>query len=163
MSAALLVADSGPLIALARLDLLALPSRLFSETLVTATVWHEVTREPQPPEDTALSAALQAGWLRVVADPADLPPALIGARLDAGERSALALAVALQAAVLVDDRLRPLADALRASGYFLAMPLVQRTLAAIGANEPTLASWLALRSLPTWPSGRVVDAMRTPT
>ena len=38
MSAPLLVADSGPLIALARLDLLAIPSRLFGELLVTATV-----------------------------------------------------------------------------------------------------------------------------
>jgi len=38
MSAALLVADSGPLIALARLNLLHLPSRLFAEALVPATV-----------------------------------------------------------------------------------------------------------------------------
>ena len=38
MFAPLLVADSGPLIALARLDLLAIPSRLFGELLVTATV-----------------------------------------------------------------------------------------------------------------------------
>ena len=47
MSAPLLVADSGPLIALARLDLLAVPARLFGELLVTATVWREVTREPR--------------------------------------------------------------------------------------------------------------------
>ena len=48
MSATLLVADSGPLIALARLDLLAIPSRLFGELLVTAPVWREVMREPRP-------------------------------------------------------------------------------------------------------------------
>lgn len=47
MPAPLLVADSGPLIALARLDLLAVPGQLFGELLVTATVWREVTREPR--------------------------------------------------------------------------------------------------------------------
>jgi hypothetical protein len=42
MPAPLLVADSGPLIAVARLDLLHLPSALSAGTLVTATVWNEV-------------------------------------------------------------------------------------------------------------------------
>ena len=46
MSAACLVADSGPLIALARLDLLGLPSRYFEPVLVTSLVWLEVTRKP---------------------------------------------------------------------------------------------------------------------
>ena len=64
MSAALLVADSGPLIALARLNLLGLPSQLFSETLVTATVWHELTRAAPPVERQLLSDALSAGHLR---------------------------------------------------------------------------------------------------
>jgi predicted nucleic acid-binding protein len=100
----LLVADSGPLIALARLDLLALPHRLFGETLVSVTVWQEVLRAPKPGEDTALAAALQAGWLRVVDDPPLTPPELAGAGLDDGERSAIALALTLQAAVLVDER-----------------------------------------------------------
>ena len=44
MSAPLLVADSGPLIALARLDLLVIPARLFSALLVTATVWNGALR-----------------------------------------------------------------------------------------------------------------------
>jgi len=48
MSVRCLVADSSPLIALARLDLLALPNRIFGETLVTATVWQEVLRAPKP-------------------------------------------------------------------------------------------------------------------
>ena len=163
MSAALLVADSGPLIALARLDLLALPSRVFGEAIVTATVWHEVTRAPPPAEGAALEHALQSGWVRVVDDPQDMPPALADTQLDAGERSAIALALALQATVLVDERrgrtsakglglhvlgtlgllvrardagmverVRPLADALLASGYFLSSALVEHTLASIG-------------------------------
>ena len=163
MSAPLLVADSGPLIALARLGLLAVPARLYREMLVTATVWHEVTREPRPADAKALSAAFDGGLLVVVDDPTSIPAALVDARLDDGERFALSLALSRKATVLVDERrgraaaaelglpvlgtlgllvqargqgligpLRPLADALRASGYFLAQPLVDRTLALIG-------------------------------
>jgi len=163
MSVPLLVADSGPLIALARLDLLALPSRIFRETLVTATVWDEVTRSPRPAEQSALTAARGAGLLRVVEDVIEVPAELADPRLDAGERSALALALAQHATVLVDERhgravaaavglsvvgtlgvlvkaredglierMRPFAEALVASGYFLARPLVEQALAAVG-------------------------------
>ena len=104
MSAPLLVADSGPLIALARIDLLALPTRLFGELLVTATVWDEVTREPRAAEQAALSAAVAGGLLRIEADPLQIPDALAQARLDDGERSALALALLRGAVVLVDER-----------------------------------------------------------
>ena len=138
MSAALLVADSGPLIALARLQRLDLPSKLFGTVWVTFTVWDEVTRQPRF-------------------------DVLAGARLDPGERSAIALAMTEQAAVLIDerrgracalalhlptlgtlgllvrarnagliDRLRPMTDALQASGYFLGRLLVDRALAATG-------------------------------
>lgn len=163
MSAPLLVADSGPLIALARLDLLAVPAQLFGELLVTATVWHEVTREPRAVEQAALAAAFADGLLRVEDDPLQISGALAQVRLDDGERSALALALLRRAVVLVDerrgracavdlglhvlgtlgllvrareqgliDRVRPLADALLASGYYLARPLIDRTLASIG-------------------------------
>ncbi len=44
MSAALLIADSGPLIALARLDLLHLPGRYFETVLVPSVVWDEIMR-----------------------------------------------------------------------------------------------------------------------
>lgn len=163
MSAPLLVADSGPLIALARLGLLAVPAQLFSELLVTATVWHEVTREPRETDHAALTAALEGGFLRVENDPVQIPGALANARLDDGERSALALALLRGAVVLVDERrgracavdlglhvlgtlgllvrardqglverVRPLAEALLVSGYYLARPLIDRALAAIG-------------------------------
>lgn len=163
MSAPLLVADSGPPIALARLDLLQLPSRLFSEALVTATVWQEVVREPHPTELPRLHAAHRSGWLKLVpgsiAWPANHPVPL----LDAGELSAIALAHARGATVLLDERrgraaatalglhvlgtlgllvrardaglvarVRPLAEALMAGGYFLSTPLVDRLLADIG-------------------------------
>jgi hypothetical protein len=104
MSEALLVADSGPLIALARLGLLSLPAQLFREALVTATVWDEVSRGPHAPELQALQAAVQAGQLRAVADPADNTLPVTEPRIDPGERSAIALALSLGAAVLVDEK-----------------------------------------------------------
>ena len=55
MSAALLIADSGPLIALARLQRLSLPSELFGKVWVTETVWNEVTRQPRVDELHALN------------------------------------------------------------------------------------------------------------
>ena len=55
MSAALLIADSGPLIALARLQRLSLPSELFGKVWVTETVWNEVTRQPRVDELQALN------------------------------------------------------------------------------------------------------------
>src|SRR5712691_3803174 len=69
MSATLLVADSGPLIALARLDQLDLPARYFESVLVTATVWEEVTRKPDVEEAPRLASAAGAKLIRVVADP----------------------------------------------------------------------------------------------
>ncbi|MDP1532217.1 MAG: hypothetical protein Q8N44_14100 [Rubrivivax sp.] len=163
MSAPLLVADSGPLTALARPEQVAVPAGLFGELLVTATVWHEVARDPRTAEQAGLSAAFAGGLLRVEDDPIRIPSALAQVRLDDGERSALALALLRGATVLVDerqgraravdlglhvlgtlglrvrarersliDRVRPLADALLASGYYRAHPLVDRTLAAIG-------------------------------
>jgi len=60
---ALLVADSGPLIALARLDLLRLPAQLEREVQVPASVWAEVTRAPSGNDLPRLQAALDtAGW-----------------------------------------------------------------------------------------------------
>jgi uncharacterized protein len=163
MSAALLVADSGPLIALARVNLLQLPSQLFAEALVTVTVWQELTRLPPPAEGLALENAVRSGWLRVVADPPVMPQALELALLDPGEQSAIALALSHRATLLLDERrgratakelglhvlgtlgllvraqqvglvgkVRPLAEALVASGYFLSTTLVDHTLAAIG-------------------------------
>jgi len=163
MSVPLLVADSGPLIALARLNLLGLPSRLFSEALVTSTVWEEVLREPPAAEQSQLQAALREGWLKVVQGPFAWPAGHPVPVLDAGELSALALAHARSAAVLLDERrgraaaaslglhvlgtlgllvrardanliarVRPLAEALIAGGYFLGPSLVERLLADIG-------------------------------
>ena len=110
MSQRLLVADSGPLIALARLGLLALPQRLFAEVLVTTTVWVEVTGAPSRGEHADLHAARQHGWLKVVDDPAAIAAIFSSPLLDKGERTALSLSLSLSLSlvgscdVLIDER-----------------------------------------------------------
>ena len=104
MSAALLVADSGPLIALARLDLLGLPARYFESVFVPFTVWEEVRRKPGVDEEARLLSAVDARQIRVVADPETIPESLSRSSIDAGERRAIALGIELKASLLMDDR-----------------------------------------------------------
>lgn len=104
MSAALLVADSGPLIALARLDRLELPARYFESVLVTATVWEEVTRKPNAAETPRLISALATELLKLVPEPENIPDVVLRHTIDVGERGAIALALELNACILVDDR-----------------------------------------------------------
>lgn len=104
MSAPLLVADSGPLIALARLDQLVLPSRIFSAVWVTRTVWHEVSRAPRGSELTRLLEAQDEGWLNIVAYPHVAGHDSPFPGLDMGESTAISLALTQQATVLMDER-----------------------------------------------------------
>lgn len=104
MSAPLLIADSGPLIALARLDLLGLPLRYFASVFVATAVWDEVTRQPKAGEADRLEAALQAGLLHRRDDPLVLPEALLPTGLDLGERNTIALGIELGASLLIDER-----------------------------------------------------------
>jgi predicted nucleic acid-binding protein len=104
MSAVLLVADSGPLIALARLDRLDLPAHYFESVLVPSTVWEEVTHKPGADEAPRLLSAVDAKLIRVVADPATIPESLVRTIIGAGERRAIALAIELKASLLMDDR-----------------------------------------------------------
>ena len=104
MSAVLLVADSGPLIALGRLDLLELPARYFESVLVTATVWGEVTRKPDADEAPRLARAAAAGLIQVTPDPEPIPESLLRQTIGAGERSAIALGIGMNASLLIDDR-----------------------------------------------------------
>jgi predicted nucleic acid-binding protein len=113
MSAPLLVADSGPLIALARLDLLALPARYFDSVLVTASVWEEVTRSPKGSETERLALALEGGHMALVDDPLEVAEAILQAGLDVGERNSIAYGLGMGTTVLIDEkRGRRVAEAL---------------------------------------------------
>lgn len=104
MSKNLLIADSGPLIALAKLDCLGLPRQLFRDVLVPETVFQECLIQAHLPDALAIREAVAAGTLTRVAD---APPSerLRRMHLDAGETAALAVAESREEEVLIDERL----------------------------------------------------------
>ncbi len=96
------VVDAGPLIALARLDELALPGQIFSRTVVTQTVVNECLVDPPRVEDQPIRSAIENHYLEVYEDGQEQPDDLWN--LDPGEASVIALARKRAAVVLVDDR-----------------------------------------------------------
>lgn len=157
-----LIADSGPLIALAKLDLLELPIRLFGRVAMPAAVFAECQAQAWLGDAGAIRAAVAAGFLEVI-DDVDWPGAAEAPRLDAGESAVLSLARHLRAAVLMDERLgrdtarkmglsvvgvcglllkanrlggigalAPLLERLHGEGYFISPALVAQVLAESG-------------------------------
>jgi predicted nucleic acid-binding protein len=159
----LVIADAGPLIALARLHQLALLSQLFDRVLVTDEVIRECTCRSDFAESSTIDAALQDQVLqRCVAPASHFELAL---HVDAGEASAIAAALALGGGVLMDDKagrrmarnfgvatigtvgvlvlakqkayieaVKPLLDQLTSSGYFLGESLIASALVAAGES-----------------------------
>ncbi len=98
------IADAGPLIALARLERLVLLRRLFGRVGVTGIVAGELRLGTAAPGAKELGLAVEAGWLVRLPPPTKaLPQHRI---LDAGEASCLAaVAAAPQTLLLIDERL----------------------------------------------------------
>jgi predicted nucleic acid-binding protein len=106
-----LIADSSPLIALARIDELDLLRRLASRIVVPPAVWEEVTvRAPDAPGASTVRKAI---WLEVVTPNQSLVDAL-SILLDRGEAESIALAQTTSGSlVLLDDsRARRVAEQL---------------------------------------------------
>ena len=99
-SARILVADVGTLITLGQLGSLHLLLALFSEIQVTATVLAECAARQEFVDAQRIGQAVQAGWLKPCADNFEGP----GGRLDPGEASAIARALAIDAGLLLNDR-----------------------------------------------------------
>ena len=145
------VADAGPLIALARIDCLRLLPAPFAGVLTTAVVIAEATALEAYPEGAKIQAAVQLGSIALESPDLDRP----SWGLDAGEASVLRLALRKGCGVLMDDRagrrvaaragipvigvlgtllllkrsgkvarLRPLAESLIASGYYIGDQLL---------------------------------------
>lgn len=161
----LIVADSGPLIALGHVDCLGVLAAIHARVIVPAEVERECMARPDKPAARAIEAAFDAGWLR--RQPAH--PSLSGrsfASLGPGESAAIELAEALGAILLIDERrgravatarslrvvgtvavlvaarrrdlipaLAPLLDTLRGRGDVLSDALIEAALARVGEGR----------------------------
>jgi predicted nucleic acid-binding protein len=156
------VADSGPLIALAVLEGLRLPGQLWGQLLVPQTVLDECAELAHKTGAGQIRRAVQAGLIEVRADVSPGDDTSV-AHLDPGESQAIWLARQMQAVLLMDERrgrktasllniahigtcgllvqakragligpVSPLLDRLLAAGYFLAPALVSDTLRVAG-------------------------------
>lgn len=98
------IADTGPLIGLARLQRLTLLQRLFGEVLITTAVRDEILPETDHADKVEIQAALNAGWLQAVEiNSGDWRPLYSG--VDAGEGNAIYLASQMDDVPLImDDR-----------------------------------------------------------
>lgn len=111
------IADAGPLIGLARIDQLGLLPGLFDKVWITDVIAAEIGLTPAPvdpqsyPGLASLQLSCQQGWLQI-APAIELEPDRyrpINPGVDAGEASAIGLALRQQAAghsvlLVVDDR-----------------------------------------------------------
>jgi predicted nucleic acid-binding protein len=104
---AVVVADAGPLIGLARIDRLSLLQSLYGSVVIPEQVWAELRGDSDRPEAHALAAALDAGAIRVQALIRSAEAELDRLRLllDAGEAAAILLAQQIPCRfLLIDER-----------------------------------------------------------
>lgn len=104
MTRTCIVADAGPLIALARVGQIELLRRLFATVVVPTAVYAECVRMPEKQGATAVAQAVETGRL-TVRSPSQPEPETSAPRLGIGERQAIVLAVELSCPVLLDDKL----------------------------------------------------------
>ncbi len=98
------VADAGPLIAFAHLDLLSLLPEILGRVIVPDIVLQECLHIPSRLDAMMIKSAADGGVLTVQASNETSLEGL-SSSLGAGEQSAISIALALGCAVLMDDKL----------------------------------------------------------
>jgi len=153
----IVVADTSPVLHLARIGRLDLIPAVFGNVIVPRAVWSELIQPGTRPD--VVAAVQAAAWIEVLDDPGGQD---LG--LDPGETAAINLATLMHAdAVLIDerrgrgvavalgltvigtlgilagakrrhvvDRLRPIVEELRADGFWIADSLVEAFLSRLG-------------------------------
>jgi len=137
------VSDTSPVSNLAIIGRLDLLRRLYGEVIIPPAVAEELSRLYHAAGRTAVSAALNAGWLKI-AVPATPPSPIV--QLDAGETESIALALTEPGTLLLMDEAEGRAAA-RSRGIVLTgavgVLITARRKGWIPALKPEL---LALRS-----------------
>ena len=143
---AIIVADAGPLIALAKIEQLTLLPALFSEVHVPADVLHEAVGNLWMPGAAAVRAFADA-HATIHDDSVDPVVQRLCVEIDAGEAQAIALAQLLSCGVLMDDLLgRGVAKRLRLPVIGVLGVLLQGKRAGhIAAIRPSLDALLLAR------------------
>lgn len=100
-TSSILVADTGPLLALARINQLQLLGKLFKECRVTASVVEECLAKPECKDAAVIQGALNSGVLVAISDP-KINPNL--SKLDCGEQSAIEAASKSNCILLIDEK-----------------------------------------------------------
>ena len=98
-----IVADAGPLIALARAGRLDLLRRLYGQVVIPPAVHGELAIGSRRPGAAALGGALAANWMAVRRAANEHVVAELGQLLDPGEAEAIALTEELDARFLLID------------------------------------------------------------
>jgi predicted nucleic acid-binding protein len=100
VSADVVVADSSPLILLARTGHLDLLRKLYERVIVPTAVWHEVTGSTSAPGAVEV---ISSKW--IIVQDAPTPSADIATEVDDGEAEAISLALSMPACLLLVDDL----------------------------------------------------------
>ena len=160
--AEIVIADAGPLIAFAHLELLSLLPEILGRIIVPDKVLQECLHIPTRQDAVSIKSAVDMGVLTVQVSN-DTPLEGLSSSLGAGEQSAISPALRLDCAVLMDDKLArraashlglrvigtggvlikarqmgrisevaPLLEKLRAKGYHLSSGLISRILQYTG-------------------------------
>ena len=113
------VSDSSTLIQLSRLERFYLLQEFFVEVLILPAVWQEVVERGSDREGAGeVAEAVTKGWIRMVEPANSELVRAFRANLGAGESEAIALAIELDADVLLIDERRGRREARR---YFLSI------------------------------------------
>ena len=143
----IVAADAGPLIALARVQLLSLLQQLYGEVLIPPAVQQELRLGSDRPGAQRLADALQAGWLRVQALQDVSERAALSQLIDVGEAEAILLAEQVPCRFLLIDERKGRAVAQQRKLPIVGVAgvlLAAKTQALIPAVRPVLADLAAL-------------------